>query len=289
MNNDEFIEQAIAFLKSEYSEFSLYQDVVWDIFLQFDAIARKNRLRYFMGFGSLIGAIRDKGRIPWDYDVDVIVSIDDREKLIHLLDNDLNKNYYYAYVNNLDTYPATCLRVCKKGYPFTSIHLDVYFVIGCPENRTQEFVNKIDNCRKLRVKKYGRIWFPNSGKSTIQRIADILLCVNGFFINSVLLKKREEKIWHQYKLDQSKYCCIVGDPYLHFYETAWLKQSIDLSVNGVNVSIPIGYDSYLRKIYNDYTTYLPISNRYNEFSKMLHIIRERQLVMEKSDMYNRFK
>ena len=289
MNNDEFIKQAVEFLKSEYSEFVLYQNVVWDIFVEFNTIAKNNNLRYFMGFGSLIGVVRDKGKIPWDYDIDVIISIDDRERLIHLLDEELGEDYYYTYTNNLKTYPATCLRICKRGYPFTSIHLDVYFAIGCPEKDAQRFVNRVDRYHVLRFLKYGRIWFPNNNKSRLQRFANIAIRVKGSFINSTLLRAKEEKIWHKYKLDQSKHCCIIGDPYLHFYETAWFKKSIELSVDGINVSVPIGYDSFLRKIYKDYTTYLPIDNRYNEFSKMLHHIRERQNVMNNSNLYDSFK
>ena len=45
----------------------------YEILKFLDAFCRKNNLTYFLMYGSLIGAVRDKGIIPWDDDFDVVL------------------------------------------------------------------------------------------------------------------------------------------------------------------------------------------------------------------------
>ncbi len=52
-----------------------------EILEQFDAVCRKYNLRYFADYGTLLGAVRHKGFIPWDDDIDVTMFRDDYEKL----------------------------------------------------------------------------------------------------------------------------------------------------------------------------------------------------------------
>lgn len=78
--------------------------ILLDILEYIDNICRNNEIKYSLIGGSLIGAVRHKGIIPWDDDIDIILNEKDRIKLIELLRNS-NHNYYKLIEDNDSLYP----------------------------------------------------------------------------------------------------------------------------------------------------------------------------------------
>jgi len=89
------------------------QKVDLEILRFFDNVCRENNLTYFLSGGTLLGAIRHKGFIPWDDDVDLVMPRKDFEKLIEILDkSDSNyklfipgcsEDYFYTFGKLVDT------------------------------------------------------------------------------------------------------------------------------------------------------------------------------------------
>ena len=289
MDDVYFLKEMHEYIDREFEEFGYYKALVWELFCFFNDICHEENLRYFVAFGSLIGVIRDAGSIPWDYDMDVVMPIDERDRLIAILKERLPSSMYYVYTDNLEDYPTSCLRICKKGYPFTSIHLDVFFAIGCPDNNPLSFVKHVDHIHELRFNKYANKWFPDNSKSKIYRLLSHIRALRGRFVFSRKLIRDEERCNFKYPLEKSKYCCIVSDPYLKYYYTEDFKEFKQMEINGQLINIPTGYDRYLRTIYGDYMTYLPIKKRFTEFHTMTNIVKERQILMDTSDIFDAYK
>ena len=72
-----------------------------EILSNFHEICERNGIRYSLGFGTLLGAVRHGGMIPWDDDVDVVVLRDDFEKLYSLYsDNNCEDQYQFVCHRN---------------------------------------------------------------------------------------------------------------------------------------------------------------------------------------------
>ena len=87
-----------------------------EILTEIDRLCKKHDLTYFLAYGTLLGAVRHKGFIPWDDDIDIIMPIDDYTKLLNLFDDECDdkyimhsrfsdKNYWlsFAKVRRIDT------------------------------------------------------------------------------------------------------------------------------------------------------------------------------------------
>jgi len=85
------------------------KDIEFDILKMFDAFCKENNIRYFFAYGTLLGAIRYKGFIPWDDDVDVLVPREDYDRLLKLF-TDSEQYRLYAYE-----------REPKYRYPFAKL------------------------------------------------------------------------------------------------------------------------------------------------------------------------
>ena len=72
------------------------QEAEFDILKTFIRICEENNLRYFLCYGSMIGAVRHQGFIPWDDDVDVAMPRPDYERFSHIADEVLPGHLYFS-------------------------------------------------------------------------------------------------------------------------------------------------------------------------------------------------
>lgn len=96
------------------------QSVILNMMKDLDYFFKQNNIKYYLGGGSALGAIRHKGFIPWDEDMDINMPREDCEKLIQLYktNSEFNKRYYLCE-NTLDNeFDVNFLRIKLKGTSF---------------------------------------------------------------------------------------------------------------------------------------------------------------------------
>lgn len=76
--------------------FRQYQLAMLEILKEIRRICTEHNLKYFLAFGTLLGAIRHGGFIPWDYDADVEMLREDYEKFIIICASELNENFFLS-------------------------------------------------------------------------------------------------------------------------------------------------------------------------------------------------
>ena len=107
--------------------------------MEIDDFCRKHNIRYSLAYGTLIGAIRHKGFIPWDDDVDIMMPLPDMLKFKALFESetmcycdvDVDSKYQYAFsrIANTETYNKDGLVSVTYG-----ICIDLYPVLGLPNS-----------------------------------------------------------------------------------------------------------------------------------------------------------
>lgn len=226
---------------------------------EIDAFCRSHDIRYSLAFGTLIGAIRHKGYIPWDDDVDLIMPLPDMlrfkrefisDKLAYVdIDTVSHYEYHFSRICYLPTYSKTGL--LEKSY---GVNIDLYPVVGMPdtEESIQKFLKDIEPLYKKRLKliairrrliKRLPFAFVPGYTSTIRQFRDVIL-------NS-----------YPYETAQN---------YLHAGRACWdnifdfdvFERLIEVGFEGHTYMAPERYHEYLTHCYGDYMQLPPENQRH---------------------------
>lgn len=101
------------------------QQIQIELLTEFDRICRKYDLRYNISFGTLLGAVRHGGFIPWDDDIDVTMPWEDYDKLDEILEQELDCNlYYYRTPKNEENNHLIFKHLERKGTLYTKLGRD---------------------------------------------------------------------------------------------------------------------------------------------------------------------
>ena len=89
-----------------------------DIMDEMDRVCKKNNLHYYIVGGTLLGAVRHKGFIPWDDDLDIAMPRDDYERFIKLSRDELHPSFEVDWTTSNPAYWLSFYKVCKKNTVF---------------------------------------------------------------------------------------------------------------------------------------------------------------------------
>ena len=141
--------------------------ILLDALYAFHSICEENALRYSIAFGTMLGAVRHQGFIPWDDDIDVFMPRLDYEKLLKYLNRDkkyprykvvsteTTKGYASVLPKFIDTQTVliqnTEARLKNRSYEL-GLYLDIFVLDEIPEDSSK--------CNKLfkRYNQYEKIW-----------------------------------------------------------------------------------------------------------------------------------
>ena len=243
-----------------------------------DAIVRicnENGLRYCLTGGTCLGAVRHKGFIPWDDDVDVKMPRADYNRFIEITSQSNDPDFFLDYYMTNPTYGRCFAKYCKRNTLFIepngqrqSIYVDIFVQDKVPgpewtaKSKLPTFIHKLDAITTVR-------WEGLEGRDLKTRIVYWLtrwMPVRWFF-------KWETKLMTRFENTDAKYYLNYGSPYNLVKETIPISEFepyAQLEFEGKMYNVPRNWDLYLSNIYgDDYMTLPPVEKRVTHYPQFI--------------------
>ena len=244
-----------------------------DILLALDEFCNERHIKYSLAAGSLIGAIRHKGFIPWDDDIDIYLLREDYKVLIESFPT-IYKGYYSLVTTERDKkwhrafgklYDNRTLWVenSRNKYTGIGVSIDIFPIDDAPDNQSEwESYNK----KRVFLRNVFMIKsLPISSRRSI--IKNLLTLLSQGMLIPFSFSRISKWMNHYSQINNNKGYHHVYENCLGVYnsKTPWLKESfskvIDAEFEGHQVKIMSGYDDYLKCVYGDYMQLPPEKKR----------------------------
>ena len=245
----------------------------FDMLCVFKKICEKNNLYYTLAGGTLLGAIRHKGFIPWDDDIDVLMPRPDYERLLNMHNLDLSMLPDYMKLSNWRNDEG-------EGFPFikllnTHIHvedeyshgdqyiwIDIHPIDGCPENdeELKRYFRKIKRRKRIILIKIAKM---GKGKTRLKKFIKpfVIMILSPFSVKH--LCDWYDKYARRYAFETSKYigCTLWGYGPQERIEKEGYLQPVKVQFEGEEFNGPSNFDAYLSGLYGEYMKLPPEEKR----------------------------
>ena len=236
------------------------------LFKEFLKICKKNKLEYYAIGGTFLGAIRHKGFIPWDDDMDIAMPREDFNKFVEIANKELPKNIklitfendkdYRYYIPRLIDLNAKINEVNSKKEE--NIFIDIFPIDGTPNN---SILRKVYYFRVLLNRMLISYYYSDEINSNRKRkLYEKVLIVIGKILPTKLLinpKKRLKKIdklLRNNNYNNSKYVGTIMGAYRtrEIVPKHYFGKPTKYDFEGLKIYGPEKYDEYLHHMYGDY-------------------------------------
>lgn len=253
-------------------------------------ICAKHKLQYFLMGGNLIGAIRHKGFIPWDDDLDIAMMREDYDKFLEIASKEMDNKFLVDDAANNEKYYLPFAKIRIKD----SIYEE-------PEQKDYEGpkgiwidIFPLDNANKedslfIRLQTFLKesIHFVNAIKANVTSDKNpIIKKIIRFIFAPVSIKKLahlQQKIMKWNTSEKAEYCISFGAKYGMRKQTM-LKSvflpATQLEYEGKMYEAPGDYEFYLKRVYGDYMTLPPEDKRITHNPRRIKFPGEEELKPE---------
>ena len=248
-----------------------------EILDEIDKICKKYNLRYSLGYGTLLGAIRHNGFIPWDDDIDIIMPRPDYEKFVKIFNNESTKMELICYETN----PNYLDLAAKVYHSETHIYdenirvtnddakiglfVDVFPIDGLGETKKDacNMYAKSEIKRNILIASTWKKFFFSKTRSWVYEPIRFVLFSLSRILSTKNLVFRILAICKSKEFDNTKYVGVVCSPYKKkdIFDRDIFSNFISIEFENKQYSSIEKYDDYLKQIYGDYMKLPPIENR----------------------------
>ena len=270
------------------TQLNAIQNVQRRILQEFIRICDQHNLRYYMVEGSLLGAVRHQGMIPWDDDIDVALFREDYETFLKIADQELHPPFalhhfsqtpgqidYIARLVDTTSYIETSYRRNVEHKP---LWVDIFVIDGFPSGQLAAKMRK----GQLLYRKLLLMWsdmdhfvVKRAKRPLYERV--LIRLGDGLHTSRFLSTERQLK-----KMDRAMCSCDAGKTgwavnFMSEYKwrtvcpTDWYGEGRIVPFDGFSVRIPDRAEDILSSVYGDYMQLPPEDQRYKHSVTVLHL------------------
>ena len=237
------------------------QDYSTEMLRTIDGINTRRGLRYYLVCGSVLGAVRHGGPIPWDYDVDITVPLPELNHFCNVLEEELADTPYRvvrpgdtSVPNNITTFP----RVTMKNVNPRKMHIDIFPQIGITSDAEEQvrFTQRLTAVKTLyRDKQVSR---TNTGEWW-KRLGKIAMRVKLAGVDSEKELAEFQSLCAKYPYDEAEYVTNPCGKYgtKNIVPKAFFGTPRRIPYLDMLLPVPEKTEEYLTHYYKDYMKYPP--------------------------------
>jgi lipopolysaccharide cholinephosphotransferase len=252
-------------------------NVQLDMALEVKRICERHDINYSIIAGTLLGAARHEGFIPWDDDLDIGMLREDFNKFINICEKELDEKYFLQTFETDSGFALPIAKLRRNGTKFVEknsstadlhcgIYIDIFPFDNVPDGVFRRYIHNGSTFilkRILLVKSDYKVWKDHE---IIKKLFyKSLISISKYFsvsqIKKVLLRQMT-----RYNNVSSEKVVTFGGAYGYNKESInkkWLELQNPIIFEGVKLSAPLNYKEYLTFFYGDYMTPPPENKRYN--------------------------
>ena len=216
-------------------------------------VCDKNSIKYFLSYGTLLGAVRHHGFIHWDDDIDLVMLRDDYNRFLKIIETDphpryrvltpKNKGYFYTFVKVVDT-ETNVVEEEVEQMPVNGVWVDIFPLDGVKSISSihTKFCYLLNKCRGAAIyKKYPKEKGISFFSWKVCKLIGPRLFLSLF-----------ECICQKNRLEDSSFVSVISNPYRNIFEKSIFNDTVLLDFEGKQYRCPRNFDQLLTILYGDY-------------------------------------
>ncbi len=236
-----------------------------------DDFCKKHDIKYFVCGGTLIGAIRHKGFIPWDDDIDIMMMRNDYERFINIYASEDNSKYKIFCHRLYDKYPYPYAKISNDETIFheeikdafeLGVNIDVFPIDIVPENlklQNKMYTTSGRYIKMMTLKRLPLVRRRGFLKNTLLFISHLIFSVVTF---KTIIRKLDQNA-SKYRNEKSSLCGVAvwGYGKREINKLQNYDKAVYMPFENIELPVPSGYDNYLHNVYGDYMRLPPEEKR----------------------------